>query len=240
VKEKSVVNLSDHALSELGHQLQYRFTDKRLLVQALTHRSRHHENYERLEFLGDSVLGMVVSEELYRRFPQITEGKLSRMRASLVCGRSLSEISRGLGLGHYVLLGSGELKSGGFERDSILADLLEAVIGAVYLDSGWARTRSIILQLLQQKLQQIRPETDFRDAKTRLQELLQHQNLALPEYQIIDTVGKDHCKEFVVVCRIDPDHCFTGKGRSRRIAEQNAATLALQQCQSDSFGQVQL
>ncbi|HED13820.1 MAG TPA: ribonuclease III [Gammaproteobacteria bacterium] len=222
--------MSDAACSELSHQLEYRFSNEQLLAQALTHRSKHHENYERLEFLGDSVLGIIVSEALYQRFPQVAEGKLSRMRASLVCGRSLSEISRSLGLGHYVLLGAGELKSGGFDRNSILADLLEAVIGAMYLDGGWDQVRSFVLRILQQKILNIHSDTDLRDAKTRLQEWLQQQNLALPVYRVITTSGQDHCKEFVVVCSIDKAHDFTGRGRSRRYAEQHAATLALQFC----------
>ncbi len=222
------MGLSEHACCELEHQLQYRFNNKQLLMQAMTHRSMHHENYERLEFLGDSVLGMIVSDVLYQRFPRVTEGKLSRMRASLVCGRNLSGLSRTLGLGNYVQLGSGELKSGGFERDSILSDILEAVIGAMYLDSDWAQVRRFILRILQQKLLKIRSDTDFRDPKTRLQELLQQHKQALPTYQVVATSGQDHCKEFEVICRIDNDYNFTGLGRSRRLAEQQAAEQALQ------------
>ncbi len=227
MKSDSDQELSDLAFLQLSHQLEYHFSNRQLLQQSLTHRSRHNENYERLEFLGDSVLGVIISEELYRRFPQAAEGKLSRMRASLVCGRSLSGVSRTLGLGQYVLLGPGELKSGGFERDSILADILEAVIGAMYLDSDWGQVRSFVLRMLQQQLQNIRPDTDFRDAKTRLQEALQQRQMALPGYQVTATTGQDHCKEFVVVCSIDGGHDFTGRGRSRRLAEQNAAAQAL-------------
>lgn len=225
-------SLSEQARSELYSRLHYRFENEQLLVQALTHRSQQQAHYERLEFLGDSVLGLVVSEELYRRFPQATEGKLSRMRASLVCGQSLSGISRAMGLGNYVQLGSGELKSGGFDRNSILADILEAIIGAMYLDGHWEPVRSFVLQILLQPLANIHPDTDFRDPKTRLQEALQRQNFPLPTYQVVTTSGQDHCKEFVVVCRLNKAQEYTGRGHSRRHAEQDAAAQALQCRQS--------
>ena len=212
-------------------KIEYQFIDHALLEQALTHRSVSKSiNNERLEFLGDSVLSLVVTEYLYRTFPDISEGKLSRLRASLVNQRSLADISRGIGLGDYIKLGGGELKSGGYRRDSILSDTLEAIIGAVYLDGGFEQASKSVLFLYRNLLNKIADKIDqsLKDAKTQLQEILQSRQIQLPEYRVVQTVGKDHNQVFTVGCKIDVlDIEATGKGSSRKKAEQEAAGLVL-------------
>ena len=210
-----------------GQALGYAFRSPRLLRQALTHRSIGRSNNERLEFLGDSVLGVVITEVLFHQFPHLLEGDLTRMRAQLVKGPTLAQLARQYGLAERIVLGRGELKTGGFKRDSILADTFEAVLGAIYLDSDLATVRAVILRTFATLLQQIPPHA-IKDPKTRLQEWLQHNNFALPEYHIHSQSGPAHRPVFEVVCRLPHlDICFAATGSSRRQAEQGAAANAL-------------
>jgi ribonuclease-3 len=218
----------DNALTPLSSQLGYAFSNEALLTEALTHRSAASTNNERLEFLGDGILNFVVAARLFEQYPDMQEGDLSRLRASLVNKDSLADIAKVLGLGEYIKLGSGELKSGGRRRDSILADAVEAIFGAVYLDSGFDTCRSLILRLYADKLQNIPDVQTLKDPKTRLQELLQSRRYSLPEYTVLEVSGKAHKQCFTVECRIEELNCVaTAEGRSRRKAEQAAAELAI-------------
>ncbi|MEK6551307.1 MAG: ribonuclease III [Pseudomonadota bacterium] len=209
--------------------LQYRFREPSLLACALTHRSRGSDNNERLEFLGDSVLNLVISSLLYDRFPELSEGDLTRLRASLVNKPSLAALARELALGQHLQLGEGELRSGGFDRDSILADALEAVFGAIYLDGGLDEVRRVIASRYHDSLERLDPRAVPKDPKTRLQEYLQKRSLPTPEYVVTQVSGDGHNQRFVVECRIDAlDDLVRGEGNSRRIAEQQAAALALE------------
>ncbi|MCW8828760.1 MAG: ribonuclease III [Gammaproteobacteria bacterium] len=208
--------------------LGYSFNDKELLQQALTHRSVGKLNNERLEFLGDAILSFVISTELYRRFDDIDEGTLSRLRASLVKGETLAAMARELGLGDYLNLGSGELKSGGFRRASILADTLEAIFGAIFLDSDIGTVQRIILQLFDERMNKVNPSQALKDPKTRLQEYLQSRSRALPVYEVTDIQGKSHAQTFTVSCRVEGlDEPVISRGSSRRKAEQAAAQEVL-------------
>lgn len=226
---------ADPLLTELQRRLDYRFADLRLLELALTHRSlsgRH--NNERLEFLGDAFLGYVVAAELFDRHGDAKENQLTLLRASLVRGKTLADLARALGLGEFLRLGSGELKSGGFRRDSILADAVEAIIGAVLLDGGPEASRALILRLLGDRLERARPGEVSKDPKTRLQELLQGRGEALPEYEVVQVVGSDHAQTFTVACRVPVlGDGVSGKGRTRRAAEQQAASEALDRLAGD-------
>ena len=207
----------------------YRFTDELLLEEALTHRSRGGRNYERLEFLGDSVLNLVVTARLYELKPEAQEGDLSRMRARLVRGLTLSDIAAGIGLGQHLILGEGELKSGGFRRASILADAFEALLGAIFLDSDYASCRKVILGFFDPLIERLPDAEGLKDAKTLLQEWLQGRGLPLPEYVLLREEGADHAKKFHVRCRIvDDDNVIEASGNSRRKAEQAAAAKALE------------
>lgn len=212
----------------LAAALGHRFTDTALLRQALTHRSHGSANNERLEFLGDSVLNCTVAALLYSRFAGINEGELSRHRARLVRQEALANIAEGLQLGQYLQLGEGEMKSGGARRPSILADALEAIFGAVFLDAGFDAARSLIERLYQPMLDTLDPNQSGKDPKTALQEVLQARRLALPRYGLVQTRGEAHAQEFEVECLI-PELSIrcTGCGSSRRTAEQNAARQAL-------------
>ena len=208
----------------LSGKLGYQFQNITLLQTALTHRSSGSSNNERMEFLGDSILGYVISSELYQRFSQASEGELSRMRASLVRGETLAGIAQDIGLGDHLQLGSGELKSGGFRRKSILADAFEAVIGAVYLDSDIQSARQFILKYFSGKLDACDPSSVLKDPKTRLQEYLQSRGEAVPEYNVLSVSGQAHKQEFEVECKLAVlDLSTTGRGTSRRKAEQAAA-----------------
>lgn len=207
-------------------RLGYRFRDSVLLAEALTHRSAQGRNNERLEFLGDSVLNFVVADELYHRCPQDTEGALSRLRASLVNRPSLAELARSLQLGEHLRLGSGELKSGGHRRESILADTLEAVLGAVYLDGGFDACRRLIGELYRERLDRLPNVSELKDAKTRLQEYLQAQRRPLPTYVVREVSGKAHDQLFRVQCLV-ADAVAEGEASSRRQAEQQAADAML-------------
>jgi ribonuclease-3 len=216
-------------LASLEDQLGYHFKDTTLLRTALTHRSAASYNNERMEFLGDAILGYLISSELFQRFPSATEGILSRLRASLVKGDTLADIATHLQFGDYLILGSGELKSGGFRRRSILSDAFEAVIGAIYLDSNIETVRHCILPFFQPRLDECDPAAVKKDAKTRLQEYLQSRGHALPEYSVTSISGEAHKQTFEVECRFtELDVISSGQGSSRRKAEQQAAKKALE------------
>ena len=209
--------------------IDYRFADQQLLEEALTHRSRGANNYERLEFLGDSVLNLVVSSRLFELKPDASEGDLSRMRARLVRGESLTDIAAGLGLGKQLNLGAGEMKSGGFGRASILADAFEALLGAIFLDSDYAICRSVILDLFDPLIEKLPAIEELKDAKSRLQEWLQGRGRPLPEYTLFREEGADHVKKFHVQCRIaDDGSMMEASGSSLRRAEQAAAAKMLE------------
>jgi len=209
----------------LGTFTGYQFRRKELLEQALTHRSfSRNLNNERLEFLGDSILNLVISNHIYLQFDDASEGDLSRIRASLVKQETLAEVARAIGLGDHIRLGGGELKSGGFRRSSILSDALEALIAAIYLDSDYVRTESVILHLFRDLLQNVDADSNLKDAKTRLQEYLQARQEGLPRYTVEQTSGKSHSQVFTVSCElVDLELQSSGKGSSRKKAEQQAA-----------------
>lgn len=221
MKQASVPNKLEQALD-------YQFNDNQLLQEALTHRSASSKNNERLEFLGDSILNFVIAGELFNLYPDSAEGDLSRLRSSLVKKEGLVKIAEDLTIGNYLQLGSGELKSGGYRRNSILADAVEAVFGAVYLDGGFDVCKHLILRLYQKQLNTIPDPELLKDAKTRLQELLQGRKLAIPKYEVINVTGKAHQQTFSVACLIDDLAIETaGQASSRRKAEQQAAAKAL-------------
>ncbi len=208
--------------------LGYQFENPALLELALTHRSRGAHNNERLEFLGDSILNHLVAEQLFERFPEASEGDLSRMRAALVRGEVLAELARELSLGDEILLGPGERKAGGRRRDSILSDALEAVVGALLLDGGHQLARERVLVWFAERLAAVSPQTAEKDPKTNLQEFLQARGSPLPEYHLVDVQGADHCQQFTVECRLsEPRLRQSGMGSSRRRAEQAAAGAVL-------------
>lgn len=213
--------------AQLEGAIDYRFARPESLQQALTHRSYGAPHNERLEFLGDSVLNCVIAAALFERFGGVREGDLSRLRASLVRQETLHVIAQQLDLGNHLKLGEGELKSGGFRRPSILADALEAVFGAVFLEGGFAAARAVILRLYEPYLAEIDPRRPSKDPKTALQECLQSRKLALPKYELLATRGEAHAQEFEVECRIPELGLATrGIGPSRRAAEQGAAKAA--------------
>lgn len=217
-------------IDKLERKVGYQFNDADLIHLALTHRSAAGKHNERLEFLGDSILSFVIADVLYHRFPKVNEGDMSRMRATLVRGHTLAELGREFELGDYLKLGPGELKSGGFRRDSILADAVEAIIGAIYLDSDTETVRGIILSWYQSRLEAIQPGVSQKDPKTRLQEFLQGRRNPLPVYTVTNIKGEAHNQEFTVECEVaGVDKPVIGKGTSRRKAEQAAAETALEQ-----------
>ena len=216
-------------IDTLCRRLGYTFTDDALLRTALTHRSAAGANNERLEFLGDSILNFVIAEALFEHYPKAREGELSRLRASLVKGDTLADAARAIELGDYLNLGSGELKSGGFRRDSILADALEALLAAVYLDSDFATCRALIRRLFGQHLAALPAADQLKDPKTRLQEALQARQQALPVYDVLAVSGEPHDQKFTVRCTIDNGLVTVAEGASRRKAEQEAARQALRQ-----------
>ena len=210
--------------NRLGHQ----FADSRLLVEALTHRSFGQPNNERFEFLGDSILNCVMSMALFARFGQLREGELSRVRASLVRQDALYRIALDLDLGDALRLGEGELKSGGARRPSILADALEAVFAAVFLDAGFDAARAVIDRMYAALLAEVDPSRPSKDPKTALQEWLQGRKVALPTYSMVQALGEAHAQEFEVACEVPKFGIRTlGRGPSRRVAEQQSAELAL-------------
>jgi ribonuclease-3 len=215
-------------LTKLEAFLDYRFRDKNLLTTALTHRSFGAQHNERLEFLGDSVLNCVIAAALFDRFRDLPEGDLSRLRAHLVRQDTLYDLARQLRLGEYLQLGDGEIRSGGKERPSILADALEAIFGAIYQESGFDRAAQVICRLFATQLAAIVPGASMKDAKTRLQEWLQGRRLPLPAYQLLEITGAAHEQRFLMACQIEKLKVVTeGAGTSRRLAEQDAAGRAL-------------
>jgi ribonuclease-3 len=222
---------ADAAVRWASAELGYECRDAGLLRTALTHRSAGRRvNNERLEYLGDAVLSFVVAEMLFQEFPMASEGELSRYRASLVSGEVLGEVAASLGIGDQLILGEGELKSGGFRRHSILSDALEAVVGAVYLDGGLAAARTVAERLLRPRLRALPAAAELKDPKTRLQERLQGSGHALPQYVVTEISGEPHEQTFRVVCEV-PSLGLRAEavGSSRRRAEQEAARLLLEQ-----------
>jgi ribonuclease-3 len=218
----------------LAKSLGYQFVDPNLLKQALTHCSAGSRHNERLEFLGDALLGCIIAAELFDRHPKAREGDLSRLRASLVRRESLADLAQGLDFGRYLRLGAGERKSGGHNRNSILADALEAVFGAIYLDGGFAVCRQCILGLFSDRLAAVADPEALKDAKTRLQEYLQSRQMALPEYTVIEVSGDAHAQSFRVQCALGDGQLAPtqGSARSRRQAEQKAAGRMLEQLEN--------
>ena len=215
-------------IDRLCRSIGYQFSDSRLIEQALTHRSAGGKNNERFEYLGDAVLGFVVADVLFQHFPDATEGELSRLRSSLVKRDTLADIAREYSLGDYLTLGSGELRSGGHARSSILADSLEAIFAAIYLDGGYQQVREIILSIFSERFNNLSLNDQQKDPKTRLQELLQSRKLSLPSYEVTEIKGDPHEQVFHVICVIDElGQKIMGAGSSRRKAEQDAAAHML-------------
>lgn len=226
---------SQSPLAELESAIQYRFADHALLEQALTHRSYGRTHYERLEFIGDSILNAVIADSLYEAFPDLPEGDLSRLRANLVCQEQLVSVATELGLGRYLRLGEGELKSGGQHRPSILADTVESLYGAIWRDGGFEAARDAILAAFIKRIRAIDLSQlpSAKDAKTRLQEWLQGRHMALPIYDTPKISGAAHAQSFEVLCRITERGIEArGSGVTRRAAEQQAAELILQALES--------
>ena len=215
-------------IAKLGRRLGYRFSDSKLAELALTHRSCGSNNNERLEFLGDSILNFVIADDLFDRFPTAKEGQLSRLRARLVKGVTLAELAEEMALKEFLKLGAGELKSGGFNRKSIQADVVEALIGAIYQDAGFEPCRERILAWYQSRLESLNLDDTQKDPKTRLQEFLQSRKHALPVYHLIRVEGEAHDQTFYIEAEVEllQQRC-AGQGRSRRIAEQQAAAAVL-------------
>ena len=220
-------------MEKLQKNINYHFSDAALLKQALTHRSVNKNNNERLEFLGDSILGCVISHELYHRFPLVDEGQLSRLRSSLVRGQTLAKLAKSINLSETLLLGQGELKSGGFRRESIQADAFEAILGAIFLDSDYVTVSAVILKLYDELLSDASPDDSLKDFKTQLQELLQKKGHSLPIYELIKTKGQDHNAVFYVSCHIKEFNLSVEENaKSIKRAEQACAELILESLSS--------
>ena len=215
-------------LKQLQERLSYRFHEVHRLEEALTHRSFGQPHNERLEYLGDAVLGLLIAQTLFESFPKLDEGSLSRIRASLVCEATLTEIASALNFGEYLRLGAGEKRNLAQARGSLLADSLEACLGAVYLDGGLPSAKALVDRLFQQRIEQIDPAAVAKDPKTRLQERLQRQKLTVPQYTIIAIHGEDHAQEFEVRCEVQALALHgLGRGSNKRQAEQLAAARLL-------------
>nr|WP_136250628.1 ribonuclease III [Ningiella ruwaisensis] len=224
-----MASLQPKPQASLNKRIGYEFADQILLTQALTHRSAAKTHNERLEFLGDAVLGLCIAEILYKKYPKQPEGKLTRMRSNLVKGDTLAGIARELELGDMLRLGSGELKSGGHRRDSILADAVEAILGAIYLESGLEAVKQSIETLFASRIEKLDPNVQIKDSKTQLQEYLQSRQLPLPNYEVLQISGKDHAQIFEVACEVEALNISkNASGKSRRIAEQKAAKSVLE------------
>jgi ribonuclease-3 len=218
------------ATERLCKALGYSFSEQTLLRQALTHRSHSSTNNERLEFIGDGVLNATIARALFLQFPQLNEGELSRLRASLVRQEALAEVASALQLGDYLFLGEGELKSGGHRRPSILADALEAIFGAIWLDGGFAQSEATIMRLFHERIGQIDPSQALKDPKTGLQEWLQARKQQLPEYKVVRQEGESPNQVFEVACEVGGlQISANAEGPSRRAAEQSAAAQVMQQ-----------
>ena len=214
--------------------IDYRFADSRLLEEALTHRSIGAGNNERLEFLGDSVLGMVISSRLFERFPDAPEGDLTRMRARLVRGSTLARLGRELNLGKEIMMDPGVMKSAGFRNASILADAVEALIGAIYLDGGYAAAREVVLGKFDPLIEGLPSVEQLKDPKTRLQEWLQARSRPLPRYELEFEEGMPHARTFYVSCQLEDGNRSEAQGSSRGAAEQAAAAEMLQKLQGEA------
>lgn len=227
------MNTNEKVLKALASKLGHSFQNQALMNLALTHRSFSGKNNERLEFLGDAILNFVAGEALFERFPQAKEGQLSRLRSKLVKEETLAILARHFEIGDYLNLGSGELKSGGFRRDSILADAVEALIGAIYLDAGMDKARQVVLKWLEDEFKDLTLVDTNKDTKTRLQEFLQSRNADLPKYEVVKIEGEPHERVFYVECYLGIlDKKTRGQGTSRRIAEKQAAGRALELLES--------
>lgn len=224
------------SMEQLQEQLGYHFRDPQLLRQALTHRSAGGQHNERLEFLGDAALNFVAAAQLFSRFPKVSEGDLSRMRARLVREETLAEIAGRIDLADVLILGPGEQRSGGARRHSIRADALEAVLGAAFLDGGFAAAEGIISRLLESLMTEHLGGEELRDPKTRLQEYLQGRGRALPVYELVEEKGQAHERRFVTRCVVSGAEVTQAEDNSRRKAEQQAAALMLAQLQGDAQG----
>ncbi len=223
-------DFSSSVLLKLEQRFNYHFQDISLLKLALTHRSKHEKNNERLEFLGDAILSLVIAEALFKQFKTNNEGELSRQRAFLVKGKTLTDIANEKGLSEFLQLGQGELKSGGSKRDSILADAVEAIFGAIYLDSDFLTTKTVIMDIYATRLENINAKDSFKDAKTQLQELQQQNKLALPKYKVLVMQENSNEHYFEVLCEVPQlNKPVIASGRSRREAEKQAAKLTLKQ-----------
>jgi ribonuclease-3 len=227
MKRQSLVKVLNNDVLE--RRLHYSFQNKKLLHQALTHKSAHHKNNERLEFLGDAILNFVIADLLYQQFEYASEGELTRARASLVNKTTLAEVAQELSIGDFLNLGIGEQRSGGFRRESILADTFEAILGAIYLDSGFEQCRICLQQWFLKRMANLQPENQEKDPKTRLQEWLQANQKPLPKYNIMSIIGEPHAQTFTVSCEVEGCQTIvTGIGSSRRFAEQEAARKILE------------
>ena len=217
-------------MKKLQKNISYQFSDIELLNKALTHRSVSKQNNERLEFLGDSVLGSIISEELYSRHSNIDEGQLSRLRSHLVRGNTLANLAKKLDISENLRLGQGELKSGGFRRESILADTFEAILGAIFLDSDYLTVKKVVLNLFSDLLNEVKSEESLKDFKTQLQEMLQKKGYDLPKYELIQTKGKDHNAVFYVSCHVEALKIKVEKNaKSIKRAEQACAQSILEE-----------
>jgi ribonuclease-3 len=217
----------------IERRIGHRFKDPALLAQALTHRSYGSPHYERLEFLGDSVLGCAITELLYRDHPELPEGKLSRIRAGLIREESLAEVARGLGIAEFLRFDESTARNDGAARPSILADAIEAIYGAVFLDAGYQAAREVIARTFETRLSRLDPDAVDKDAKTRLQEYLQAKRLAKPQYRVVSTQGEKQNLVFEIECVIDgPGRSARGSGSTRQRAEQQAAALLLKQIEA--------
>ena len=220
-------------MDKLQKNISYQFNNVELLKQALTHRSVSKKNNERLEFLGDSILGCIISRELYQRFPLIDEGQLSRLRSHLVRGQTLAKLAKTINLSETLVLGQGELKSGGFRRESIQADAFEAILGAIFLDSDYLTVSGVVLKLYEDLLNDASPEDSLKDFKTQLQELLQKKGYSLPQYEVIKTKGQDHDAIFYVRCIVSEyDLEVEREAKSIKRAEQACAESLLERLTS--------
>lgn len=220
-------------MDKLQKNISYQFNNVELLKQALTHRSVSKKNNERLEFLGDSILGCIISRELYQRFPLIDEGQLSRLRSHLVRGQTLAKLAKTINLSETLVLGQGELKSGGFRRESIQADAFEAILGAIFLDSDYLTVNGVVLKLYEDLLNDASPEDSLKDFKTQLQELLQKKGYSLPQYELIKTKGQDHDAIFYVRCIVSEyDLEVEREAKSIKRAEQACAEFLLERLAS--------
>ena len=217
-------------MKKLQKNISYQFSDIELLTKALTHRSVSKHNNERLEFLGDSVLGSIISEELYFRHSNIDEGQLSRLRSHLVRGNTLANLAKKLNISENLKLGQGELKSGGFRRESILADTFEAILGAIFLDSDYLTVKKVVLNLFSDLLNEVKSEESLKDFKTQLQEMLQKKGYDLPKYELLQTKGKDHNAVFYVSCHVEALKIKVEKNaKSIKRAEQACAKSILEE-----------